>query len=135
MSSDTVVPVDYRYLVEKFSALVPIAGSAGGPHYRYLVEKFSALVPTAGSAGGRHATEADGVYLLESSRHYVIVVFADKPTDVARFCLLVAAQSHCSLSLRYVPDTLQAYDSQRTQRVTNNSRLSTRLLRVNLVSF
>ena len=29
--------------------------------YRYLVEQFTALVPSAGTAGGRPSTEADGV--------------------------------------------------------------------------
>ena len=80
MSSDTPVPLNYRY----------------------LVENFVGLVPSATTAGGRHATEADGVYLVESSRRYVVVVFADKPTDVARFCVLVAAQPHCTVRCRYV---------------------------------
>ena len=70
--------------------------------YRYLVENFVGLVPSATTAGGRHVTEADGVYLVESSRRYVLVVFADKPTDVARFCVLVAAQPHCTVHVRYV---------------------------------
>jgi len=121
VSPDTAVPLDYRYLVEKFLGLVveqflglvPSAGVTAGRRrateadgvylvdYHYLVEKFLGLVPSAGiTAGRRRATEADGVYLVDSSRHYVIVVFADKPTDVARFCLLVAAQAHCSLHFR-----------------------------------
>jgi len=83
VSPDTAVPLDYRYLVEKFLGLVPSAGI---------------------TAGRRRATEADGVYLVDSCRHYVIVVFADKPTDVARFCLLVAAQAHCSLHFRFVSE-------------------------------
>ena len=69
--------------------------------YRYMVENFVGLVPSATSSGGRHATEADGVYLVESSRRYVVVVFADKPTDVARFCVVVAAQPHSHFHFRY----------------------------------
>jgi len=80
VSADTPVPLDYRYLVENFVGLVPSA---------------------ARTAGRRHASEADGVYLVESGQHYVIVVFADKPSDVARFCVLVAAQPHCNVHFRY----------------------------------
>jgi len=80
VSSDTKVPLDYRY----------------------MVERFTALVPSAGTAGGRHSTEADGVYLLDSARRHVIVVFADKPTDVASFCLLVATQQQSTTHFRYI---------------------------------
>jgi len=78
--------------------------------YRYLVENFVGLVPSATTAGGRHATEADGVYLVESARRYVLVVFADKPTDVARFCVLVASQPHCAVHFRYVGRVLSLSD-------------------------
>jgi len=87
VSQDTPVPLDYRY----------------------LVENFVGLVPSATSAGGRHATEADGVYLVESCRRYVVVVFADKPSDVARFCLVVAAQPHCTVHFRYAMRYLIPY--------------------------
>ena len=80
MSAETSVPLDYRYLVENFVGLVPSATR---------------------TAGRRHASEADGVYLVESSRRYVVVVFADKPSDVARFCVLVAAPPHCTVHFRY----------------------------------
>jgi len=84
--------------------------------YRYLVENFVALVPSATAAGGRHATEADGVYLVESSpRRYVVVVFADKPSDVARFCFLVAAQPHCTVHFRYII-TVQCIESTYVQK-------------------
>jgi hypothetical protein len=80
VSADVALPLDYRFLVKHFDSLVPSVRTG-----RYVFVQ---------------SMEADGVYLLESGRRYVVIAFADKPTDAKRFSVVMATHRSCRIDWR-----------------------------------
>jgi hypothetical protein len=83
VSSGVQLPLDYSYMIKNFDQMVP--GTQTGS-YTFV----------------QSCLEAHGVYLLECNKTYVIVAFADKPTDFKRYAVVLATQAHYHLNIRYV---------------------------------
>ena len=83
VSPNSALPLDYRFMIKNFDQLVP----------NTLTDSYSFV---------KNCNEAHGVYLVEANRPYVIVAFADKPSDVKRYVIVLATQSHCRVECRYI---------------------------------
>jgi len=68
-----------------------------------MIKNFEQVVPCTQSGSYsfvQNCSEAHGVYLLDANRPYVIVAFADKPSDVKRYVIVLASQVHCHVTYR-----------------------------------